>query len=67
VYGLATSGAPKAGYGVNLIFGDTQGNFTTPIPYVVTDAAVTAAVPTPAAAIAAVPLLGLVAMKRRRA
>jgi hypothetical protein len=59
------TGAPKAGYGVNIVFGDTQGNFTSSVPYVIDNVNLTA-VPTPVAAFAAVPLLGLVAMKRRR-
>jgi hypothetical protein len=60
------SGAPKNGSAVNLIFGDTMGNFVSPLPYQLEGVTATA-VPIPMAALGALPLLGLAALKRRRA
>lgn len=69
VYGNTTyggTGATKSGDGFALVFGDTQGNFTSAIPYEVDNVSVTA-VPEPATlgllAVGAIALLG----RKRRA
>lgn len=61
--GFVGTGAPKNGTGLNLIFGDTQGNFTQPLPYVISNVQVPE--PTTLAALGAASLLGL--GRRRRA
>lgn len=57
------TGAPKNGSAVNIIFGDTQGNFVSPVPYSISNVS---AVPEPASlgllGVAATALLG----RRRR-
>lgn len=53
-------GAPQAGYGVNILFGDTQGNFNQPVPYVLDNVQITTAVPLPSAAGMGLAMLGLV-------
>ncbi|HZZ41527.1 MAG TPA: hypothetical protein VFE58_01195 [Tepidisphaeraceae bacterium] len=59
------TGAPETGDGFNLVFGDTQGNFVTPIPYAIDNVTLTTVVPTPAAALGAIPLFGLLLLKKR--
>jgi hypothetical protein len=56
------TGAPKNGTGFNLIFGDTQGNFTTPMPYSLTNVS---AVPEPAS-LGLLALGGVSLLARRR-
>lgn len=56
------TGAPKNGTGLNLIFGDTQGNFVQPLPYIISNVQVPE--PTTLAALAGAGVLGL---RRRRA
>jgi hypothetical protein len=60
--GFVGTGAPKNGTGLNLIFGDTQGNFSQPLPYVISNVAVPE--PTTLAVVAGASALGL---RRRRA
>ena len=64
------SGAPKNNTGFNLIFGDTQGNFVSPLPYhlenVTVSGAGNQAVPLPAVAWAGMALFGGIAAKRKR-
>lgn len=56
------TGAPKNGTGFNLIFGDTQGNFVTPVPYVIDNVAV----PEPGTmALIGLPLVGLLGRRRK--
>jgi hypothetical protein len=72
IYGNTTlggTGAPKAGTGFNLIFGDTQNNFTTGVPYVIGDVSVAttaAPVPLPAAAWAGMALFGGIGVSKLR-
>ena len=72
IYGNTTlggTGAPKAGTGFNLIFGDTQNNFTTGVPYVIGNVSVettAAPVPLPAAAWAGMALFGGIGASKLR-
>jgi hypothetical protein len=54
---VADSGAPQNGDGLNLVFGDTQGNFNQPIPYEI-DNLKLSTVPLPASAWSGLALLG---------
>jgi hypothetical protein len=69
VYGNTTfggTGATKSGDGFAIIFGDTQGNFTNPIPYSLANVSVAATPePTTLAALGAASAMGL--RRRRRA
>jgi hypothetical protein len=56
------TGAPKNGTGLNLIFGDTQGNFASPMPYSLANVS---AVPEPAT-LGVLALAGLALTGRRR-
>jgi hypothetical protein len=60
--GFVGTGAPKNGTGLNLIFGDTQGNFAQPLPYIISNVAVPE--PTTLTALGAASVLGF---RRRRA
>lgn len=65
---VSDAGAPQAGYGVNLVFGDTQGNFTSPIPYQIDNVSLATTAPLPSIAwggFALIGGLGLVARTRR--
>jgi len=59
--GFVGTGAPKNDTGFNLIFGDTQGNFVSPVPYVLENVAV----PEPTG-LAVVGLGGAALLARRR-
>jgi hypothetical protein len=58
------TGAPKNGNGFNLIFGDTQGNFVTPMPYSLSNVAV--AVPEPTGIALLCLGAGALLLRRRR-
>jgi hypothetical protein len=59
------TGAPKLGTGLNVVFGDTQGNFVNPMPYTLTNVNV---VPEPSTfALGAIAGGGLLLRRRRRA